>query len=142
MRPGHPVVLGVLAGTSVVPVVGIPGYPASAERAFTCFVPPLLDRILDCGASSTAEPGVTARLAGPVVSAEHLDECVRVRLARIVAPRTGHVALVATALPRGAGALNTIVQTEAIMRIPFGDAGYPAGTTVRAVPVDGAAFRR
>jgi putative molybdopterin biosynthesis protein len=176
MRPGHPVVLGVLGGSEddpdspalsgiglennvedgavepratllpvrpgapAVPVVGIPGYPASAERAFTCFVRPMLRRILDTGAAGAVEHGVAARLAGPIGSAEHLDEYVRVRLARVVAPRTGHATLVAVALPRGAGALNTLVQTEAILRIPAGDTGYPAGATVRPVPVEGAAF--
>jgi putative molybdopterin biosynthesis protein len=163
MRPGHPVVLGVLGGADdttegnrgnepdgagppawpgapAVPVVGIPGYPASAERAFTCFVRPLLYRILDTGAARVAEHGVPARLTGPVVSAEHVDEYVKVRLARVVAPRTGHLTLVAVPLPRGAGALTTLVQTEAILRIPAGTSGYPAGTTVRPVPVDGAAF--
>ena len=178
MRPGHPVLLGVLGGTEdnpgdsasslegddevrsgdrvpgapadrwlsarpgtpAVPVVGIPGYPASAERAFTCFVRPLLQWILDIGAASAVEHGVSARLAGPIASAEHLDEYVKVRLARVVAPRTAHVTLVAVVLPRGAGALNTLVQTEAILCIPAGDAGYPAGTTVRPVPVEGAVF--
>jgi putative molybdopterin biosynthesis protein len=173
MRPGHPVVLGVLGGTDhspglsgigrendvedgaaesrdgllpvrpgapAVPVVGIPGYPASAERAFTCFVRPMLRRILGTGAAGAGEHAVAVRLAGPIGSAEHLDEYVRVRLARVVAPRTGHTTLVAVALPRGAGALNTLVQTEAILRIPAGDTGYPAGTTVRPVPVEGAAF--
>jgi len=145
MRPGHPVVLGVVGGaednrpaTVAVPVVGIPGYPASAERAFTCFVQPLLRRILEAGAAD--DHAVAARLAAPIVSAEHLEEYLRVRLARVVAPRTGQVTLVAVALPRGAGALNTLVQTEAVLRIPAGEAGYPAGTTVRPVPVDGAAF--
>ena len=173
MRPGHPVVLGVLGGTDhgpalagigpekgledgvveptdapllvrpgapAVPVVGIPGYPASAERAFSCFVRPMLHRILDTGAAGGVEYGVAARLAGPIGSAEHLDEYVRVRLARVVAPRTGRATLIAVALPRGAGALNTLVQTEAILRIPAGDTGYPAGATVRPVPVEGAAF--
>jgi putative molybdopterin biosynthesis protein len=150
MRPGHPVVLGVLGGTDdgpglrpgapAVPVVGIPGYPASAERAFTCFVRPMLRRILGTGAAGAGEHAVAARLAGPIGSAEHLDEYVRVRLARIVAPRTGQTTLVAVALPRGAGALNTIVQTEAILRIPAGNTGYPAGAIVRPVAVEGAAF--
>ena len=172
MRPGHPVVLGVLGGTDhspglagigredgedgvveptdallpvrpgapAVPVVGIPGYPASAERAFSCFVRPMLRRILDTGAAGAGEHGIAARLAGPIGSAEHLEEYVRVRLARIVAPRTGSATLIAVALPRGAGALNTLAQTEAILRIPAGDTGYPAGATVRPVPAEGAAF--
>lgn len=169
MRPGHPVVLGVLGGiddsaakseSSVgeagsrsdwlalparpgappVPVVGIPGYPASAERSFSCFVRPLLRRMLDTAGARSVEHGVSARLAEPITSAEHLDEYVRVRLTQVLAPRTGSLDLVAVVLPRGASALNTLVQTEAILRVPAGITGYPAGSTVRPVPVPGAAF--
>jgi putative molybdopterin biosynthesis protein len=139
MRPGHPVLLGVLTGHRPVPVVGVPGYPASAERAFLCFVGPLLRRMLSMGRSA-GEDGVAARLNCTVSSAAHLDEYVRLRLARIVDPRTGQEALVATPLQRGAGALNTIVQTEAVLRIPVGVNGFAAGAEVRPVPVAGAAF--
>jgi putative molybdopterin biosynthesis protein len=144
MRPGHPVLLGVLSGQRPVPVVGVPGYPASAERAFTCFVLPLLRRILGTGAlgvaGSAGDDGVPAKLACPVASAGHLDEYLRMRLARVIDPRTGHEALVAVPLQRGAGALNAIVQTEAILRIPVGTTGFPAGAQVRPVPVAGAGF--
>jgi putative molybdopterin biosynthesis protein len=55
MRPGHPVLLGVLTGHRPVPVVGVPGYPASAERAFARFVGPLLRRVLETGGSAGEE---------------------------------------------------------------------------------------
>jgi putative molybdopterin biosynthesis protein len=139
MRPGHPVLLGVLTGDRPVPVVGVPGYPASAERAFSCFVRPLLRKMLQRGGSA-AQDGVPAKLSCAVRSAEHLDEYVRVRLACIADPRTGQKVLVATPLQRGAGALSTIVQTEAVLRIPVGVAGLAAGAEVRPVPVAGAAF--
>ena len=139
MRPGHPVLLGVLTGQRPVPVVGVPGYPASAERAFACFVGPLLRQMLALGWSA-GEQDVAARLACAVSSAEHLDEYLRVRLARIVDPRTGQEALVATPLWRGACALNAIVQTEAVLRIPVGSKGFAAGAEVRLVPVAGAGF--
>lgn len=139
MRPGHPVLLGVLSGDRPVPVVGVPGYPASAERAFVCFVRPLLRRVLEA-AGSAGEDGVQARLGCAVSSAQHLDEYVRGRLARIVDPRTGREALVVTPLQRGAGALNAIVQTEAVLRIPVGATGFAAGAEVCPVPVAGAAF--
>lgn len=139
IRPGHPVLLGMLSGHRPVPVVGVPGYPASAERAFTCFVGPLLRRVLSMGRSA-GEDGVPARLNCAVSSAAHLDEYLRLRLARIVDPRTGQEALVATPLQRGAGALNTIVQTEAVLRIPVGVNGFDAGAEVRPAPVSGAAF--
>jgi putative molybdopterin biosynthesis protein len=144
IRPGHPVLLGVLSGQRPVPVVGVPGYPASAERASTCFVLPLLRMMLgmdlpSLGASACYRE-LPARLACAVSSAAHLDEYLRLRLARIIDPRTGREALVAVPLQRGAGALNAIVQTEAILRIPVGTTGFPAGAEVRPVPVAGAAF--
>ena len=139
MRPGHPVLLGMLSGHRPVPVVGVPGYPGSAERAFTCFVGPLLRRVLSMGRSA-GEDAVLARLGCAVSSAAHLDEYLRLRLARIVDPRTGQEALVATPLQRGAGALNAIVQTEALLRIPVGVTGFNAGAEIRPVPVAGAAF--
>ncbi|MGH3673960.1 MAG: molybdopterin-binding protein, partial [Pseudonocardiaceae bacterium] len=139
MRPGHPVLLGVLSGPRPVPVVGVPGYPASAERTFACFVEPLLRRMLEIGGSA-GEQGTAARLSCAVSSAEHVDECVRLRLARIVDPRTGREALVATPLQRGAGALNAIARTEATLRIPAGATGFAAGAEIRATRVAGAAF--
>jgi putative molybdopterin biosynthesis protein len=139
MRPGHPVLLGVLSGDRPVPVVGVPGYPASAERAFECFVRPLFRRMV-AATGSAGQDGVPARLGCAVSSAQHLDEYVRVRLARIVDPRTGRDGLVVSPLQRGAGALNAIVQTEAVLRIPVGATGFAAGAEVRPVPVAGAAF--
>lgn len=143
IRPGHPVLLGVLSGQRPVPVVGVPGYPASAERAFACFVLPLLREMLGTGTprvgGSAGDAGVAARLACAVTSPGHLDEYLRLRLARVVDPRTGRRALVAVGLQRGAGALNAIVQTEAILHIAVGTTGYPAGTEVRPVLVAGAA---
>lgn len=143
IRPGHPVLLGVLSGQRPVPVVGVPGYPASAERAFTCFVLPLLRIMLGTGAlgiRGSAGDGLPARLACAVSSAEHLDEYLRLRLARIIDPRTGREALVAAPLQRGAGALNALIQTEAVLRIPVGTTGFPAGAEVRPIPVADAAF--
>jgi putative molybdopterin biosynthesis protein len=139
MRPGHPVLLGVLSGHRPVPVVGVPGYPASAERTFACFVGPLLRRLLEMGGSA-GEDGVPARLGCAVSSAEYLDEYLRLRLARIVDPRTGREALVAIPLQRGAGALHTMVQTEAVLRIPAGVNGFAAGVEIRPIPIAGAAF--
>ena len=138
IRPGHPVLLGVLSGERPVPVVGVPGYPASAERAFTCFVLPLLRRLLGMADLAWEYP-VSARLACAVSSPGHLDEYLRLRLARVLDPRTGRDALVASPLRRGAGALSSMVHTEALLRIPIGTTGFAAGEQVRLVPVAGAA---
>jgi putative molybdopterin biosynthesis protein len=139
IRPGHPVLLGVLTGERLVPVVGVPGYPASAERAFSCFVLPLLRRLLG-RVEETEDYSVPARLACAVSSPGHLDEYLRLRLARVLDPRTGRGGLVASPLRRGAGALSSMVHTEALLRIPIGTTGFAAGAQVRVVPVAGAAF--
>jgi putative molybdopterin biosynthesis protein len=138
VRPGHPVLLGLVAGDRPVPVIGVPGYPASAERAFALFALPLLRRLL--GEGEPTQDGVAARLGCAIASAEHLDEYVRLRLARVLDPRTGLESLVATPLRRGAGALNAIIRTEAVLRIPAGRSGFAAGAEVCPVPVPGAAF--
>jgi hypothetical protein len=88
----------------------------------------------------SAGDGLPARLACTVSSAGHLEEYLRLRLARIIDPRTGREALVAAPLQRGAGALNAIVQTEGILRIPIGTTCLPAGAQVQLTPVAGAAF--
>ncbi len=139
IRPGHPVLLGVISGERPVPVVGVPGYPASAERAFTCFVLPLLRSLLGMRGSAD-EYAVSARLACAVSSAGHLDEYLRVRLARVLDPRSGRDGLVASPLRRGAGALTSMIQTEALLRLPIGTVGVAAGAEVQAVPIVGAAF--
>lgn len=138
MRPGHPVLLGVLTGHRPVPLVGVPGYPGSAERALTCFVRPLLQSMLQTAGPPENEV-VPARLACAVISPSHLDEYVRLRLACIVDPRINRETLVAIPLQRGAGALNTLTQTEAVLRIPLGATGFAAGTEVKPVLVTGAA---
>lgn len=139
MRPGHPVLLGVVSEPRPVPLVGVPGYPGSAERAFTCFVRPVLRSMVQTPRAS-GDDVVTARLACAVTSPAHLDEYLRLRLAGIVDPRTRRETLVATPLQRGAGALHTLAQTEAVLRIPVGATGFTAGTEVKPVLVAGAAF--
>jgi putative molybdopterin biosynthesis protein len=155
MRPGHPVVLGVLGGDAPddapdggprrpaappVPVVGVPGYPASAERALHCYVLPLISRILGVQPEGQGQRRVTARLATPVSSPRQLDEYLRVRLASVADPTTATEGLVAVPLPRGAGAVSTLVRAEAVLRLPVGTLHLPAGHTVSVVPVPGATF--
>ncbi|HKA94671.1 MAG TPA: molybdopterin-binding protein, partial [Streptosporangiaceae bacterium] len=58
VRPGHPVVLGVVDRT---PVLGAPGYPVSAALTFDIFAGPLLAELE--GAAPRRRPRITARLA-------------------------------------------------------------------------------
>ena len=42
VKPGHPVVLGTVAGAVATPVLGAPGYPVSAALTFDIFAAPML----------------------------------------------------------------------------------------------------
>ena len=120
VRPGHPVVLGVVDAT---PVVGVPGYPVSAALTFDIFAAPLLAELE--GAAPRERPSATAHLARKLPSAIGMDDWVRVRLGR-VADR-----IVATPLPRGAGVLTSLVRADGLLVVPSGVEGHHAGEQVR-----------
>jgi putative molybdopterin biosynthesis protein len=75
VKPGHPVVLGVVDAT---PVIGVPGYPVSAAMTFDLFAAPLLARLE--GAVPTSRPRARARLTRKLASTMGSDDWVRVRL--------------------------------------------------------------
>ena len=120
VRPGHPVVLGVVGRT---PVLGVPGYPVSAALTFDIFAAPLLAEL--SGASPRRRPLATARLARKLASPLGMDDWVRVRLG-VVGGET-----VATPLPRGAGVLTSLVRADGLLVVPAGVEGHHAGTSVQ-----------
>jgi putative molybdopterin biosynthesis protein len=119
VRPGHPVVLGVVDGT---PVLGAPGYPVSAALTFDIFAAPLLARLE--GAPPPEGPVATARLARKLASTMGMDDWVRVRLGRVGGQ------LVATPLPRGAGVLTSLVRADGLLVVPAAVEGHHAGEDV------------
>ena len=123
VRPGHPVVLGTVAGEPATPVLGAPGYPVSAALTFDIFAAPLLAALE--GAAPRERPSATARLARKLASAIGVDDWVRVRLGRV----GGEV--VATPLPRGAGVLTSLVRADGLLVVPAGTEGHHAGEAVR-----------
>ncbi len=119
VRPGHPVVLGVVGRT---PVLGAPGYPVSAALTFDTFAVPLLAEL--SGAPPRQRPQVTARLARKLASPLGMDDWVRVRLGSVGG------SLVATPLPRGAGVLTSLVRADGLLVVPAGVEGHHAGSSV------------
>ena len=119
VRPGHPVVLGVVDGT---PVLGAPGYPVSAALTFDIFAAPLLSSLE--GAAPAERPRARARVARKLASPMGMDDWVRVRLGRVGDE------LVATPLPRGAGVLTSLVRADGLLVVPAGLEGHHAGETV------------
>src|SRR6516164_9218523 len=119
VRPGHPVVLGVVDGT---PVLGAPGYPVSAALTFDIFAEPLLAELE--GAAPRSRPRTRARLARKLASPLGMDDWVRVRLGVVAGT------MVATPLPRGAGVLTSLVRADGLLVVPAGVEGHHAGEEV------------
>jgi putative molybdopterin biosynthesis protein len=119
VRPGHPVVLGVVGRT---PVLGAPGYPVSAALTFDIFAVPLLAEL--SSAPPRQRPQVAARLARKLASPLGMDDWVRVRLGAVGG------FLVATPLPRGAGVLTSLVRADGLLVVPAGVEGHHAGSSV------------
>ena len=119
IRPGHPIVLGVVEGK---PVIGIPGYPVSAAIACELFVQPVIESMLGLEATprQTAKAVVTRRVQSPMGE----DEFLRVRLGQV----GDH--LVATPVQRGAGIISSLVRADGITLIPRSVEGLEAGSEV------------
>jgi molybdopterin molybdotransferase/putative molybdopterin biosynthesis protein len=125
VRPGHPVVLGVVHEAETdqaTPVLGAPGYPVSASLTFDIFAAPLLARLE--GAPPPESPVASARLARKLASTMGMDDWVRVRLGRVGGE------LVATPLPRGAGVLTSLVRADGLLVVPAELEGHHAGEQV------------
>ncbi len=121
IRPGHPIVLGVVRDK---PVIGIPGYPVSAVIACELFVQPIIESML--GRPTDPDPDAAATMTRRVHSPMGEDEFLRVRLGQV-----GDT-LVATPLQRGAGVISSLVRADGIALIPRNSEGIEAGSDVQA----------
>ncbi|WP_236608821.1 molybdopterin biosynthesis protein [Thermacetogenium phaeum] len=119
IRPGKPVSLGVIRGK---PVIGVPGYPVSAALAFELFARPVVYR--KHGLPLPPEQYRKAVVSRKIVSPLGAEEFIRVRLGKV------RDRLLVQPLPRGAGAVTSLVQADGILRVPRLSEGYPAGAEV------------
>jgi putative molybdopterin biosynthesis protein len=115
IKPGKPVILGIVRGK---PVFGIPGYPVSAALTFNLFVKPLIYSLL--GITPPELGKVTAKLSRQVASSLGQEEFIRVKLGRVGDN------LIATPVSRGAGALMSLVRADGIIRVPAANEGIAA----------------
>lgn len=119
IKPGKPVIIGVVEGT---PVFGIPGYPVSAYITFQLFVRPLVFRLL--GLPMSTPDRVSAILSRQVSSALGVDEFIRVKVGAVAGK------LIATPVGRGAGLLMSLVRADGIATVPLSSEGLQAGTEI------------
>ena len=127
VRPGHPVIIGLLRGDTATgqparPVIGVPGYPVSAALTLDIFVEPLLATWL--GRSLRRLPTEAAELTRKITSPSGDEDHVRVAVGK-VGDR-----LLAAPLASGAGVITSLVQADGIVVIPRGVQGLEAGERV------------
>ncbi|WP_303868000.1 molybdopterin biosynthesis protein [Acetobacterium wieringae] len=122
IKPGKPVVLGMIQGK---PVIGIPGYPVSAYFVFESFVKPVIlafnHQILTEGVT------IKAVLSKRLMSSLKYLEFVRMKCGRV------NQRFVATPLDRGAGVTMSLVNADGILKIPKNVEGYEAGEEIELI---------
>lgn len=126
VRPGHPVILGMIrlpGEDRKVPIIGVPGYPVSAALTAEIFVEPLL--ALWLGRQPARPEEAQAILTRKVTSPAGDDDYMRVALGRVGGK------LLAAPLSRGSGVITSLVHADGIAILPRGSQGLPAGASVR-----------
>jgi len=133
VRPGHPVILGTIDhgrltkesvhGTSMVPIIGVPGYPVSAALTIDIFVEPLIAHWL--GRRPNELQTELATVTRKIVSPAGDDDFIRVAVGKV-----GNK-LLAAPLSRGAGVITSLVQADGLALIPRGTQGLDAGEQVK-----------
>ena len=122
IKPGKPVVLGIVKGK---PVIGIPGYPVSAYFVFESFVKPIL--LAFNHQTLTGGIKIQAVLSKRLMSSLKYLEFVRMKCGRV------NDTFVATPLDRGAGVTMSLVNADGILKIPKNIEGYEAGEVVEII---------
>ncbi len=119
IKPGKPVILGIIRGK---PVLGIPGYPVSAYITFSLFVKPL---IYKWQGLEIEEPEILrAKISRQVASTTGQAEFMRVKVGKVGDN------FIATPVSRGAGVLMSLVRADGLVRIPAMSEGIGAGTEI------------
>jgi len=119
IRPGKPTILGFIDHK---PIIGVPGYPVSAIITLREILRPLL--FAAYGLAVEREEQAEAYLARPIISSLKYEEFIRLKLGQVGEK------LIAAPLKRGAGVINSLVQMDALLRIPLDSEGYEAGASV------------
>jgi molybdopterin molybdotransferase len=118
IAPGKPTIIGRARGK---PVIGLPGHPASAYVVMLVIVQPLLSAMT--GREKDRILSTTAVLAENISSVKGREDYVRVRISEGRAvPEFGK-----------SGLMNTLVQSNGLIRIPAGCEGLEEGEMVEVL---------
>jgi putative molybdopterin biosynthesis protein len=130
VRPGHPVIIGMVGG---IMVIGVPGYPVSAALTGEILIQPQLACWLGIKPPSNLQPRLQAVMTRKVVSHMGDDDFVRVTLAQV------EDRLLAIPLHRGAGVITSLVRADGLAHIPRFSEGVEVGQSVEVrlyLPLD------
>jgi putative molybdopterin biosynthesis protein len=122
IRPGKPAILGIIDRK---PVIGVPGYPISAQLVFDLLAKPLIYR--KQGIEPPADPVLEGRIARKIASSMGVDEFIFVNTAKI------NDDYLAYPLSRGAGVTTSLVKADGFIHIERGQEGLEAGSPCRIV---------
>ena len=124
LRPGKPFTFATLPHGKLA--FGLPGFPVSSLVTFEVFVRPALRRLQ--GYARLQRPRLPVRLDYDALASGDRTEYQRVRLRRegpdLVATSTGS---------QSSSRLMSLAGAHALVRIPPGAEGYPAGSVVEAL---------
>jgi len=115
IRPGKPAILGIIDNK---PVIGVPGYPVSAELVFNLFARPLIYR--KQGLIPPEPIQLECMMARKIASTMGVDEFINVNVARI----KDHY--ICYPLNRGAGITTSLVKADGKVCISRGNEGIQA----------------
>lgn len=119
VRPGHPVIIGVVNNS---PVIGVPGYPVSAALTGDIFIRPLMRQW--AGLPPQRYERLKATLTRKITSPTGDDDFIRVTMGQV-----GDRMLV-TPLARGAGVITSLVRADGLLHVPRFSEGLDAGNEV------------
>jgi putative molybdopterin biosynthesis protein len=123
VRPGHPVIIGLIdIDQRKVPVFGVPGYPVSAALTGEIFIEPLLAKWQ--GQPPYQPPTLKAFSTRKITSHTGDDDFVRVAVGKV-----GDTVM-ATPISRGAGVISSLVRADGIVRVPRFSEGVDIGAEV------------
>lgn len=117
LAPGKPTIIGTAREK---PVIGLPGHPASAFVVLVAIVDHLLAAMRE---TSVSRRTIRARLTQNIPSTRGREDYVRVSLG------DGE----ATPVFGKSGLLNTLVQSEGLVRIPASSEGFEVGEEVEVI---------
>lgn len=131
MRPGKPVMFGMLGA---MPVLGLPGNPVSALVTATLFLKPAIEKMLGLAANDAAP--ATAKLGSDLKANDQRQDYLRATLSR---DATG--ALVATPFPRQDSAmLSLIAKADCLIIRPPHAAAATAGDVTEILSFGGSSI--